>query len=226
MFSRLQSMAQAFANDPVAFLIENILRAVAVLTAITFHEVAHGYVAFRCGDPTAKMLGRLSLNPLKHLDLFGTLSLFFLGFGWAKPVPVNPRNFSNYRRDDFLVSVAGVVTNFTLFIISTAFTVGLYKHVNSEFLYYVFMFFSLFASINLGLGVFNLLPIPPLDGFHVLNDTLLGGRLRLTPQLFQIAQIVLIVLMFSGVFGQILSTVMAAINSGVTNMFVRLIGGF
>ncbi len=224
LLSQLQSMAQDFSRDPVAFLITNVLRAAAVLMAITFHEVAHGYVAFRCGDPTAKMLGRLSLNPLKHLDVLGTLSLFFLGFGWAKPVPVNPRNFSNYRRDDFLVSVAGVVTNLTLFIIATAFTVGLYRHVNSDFLYYVLLFFSMFASINLGLGVFNLLPIPPLDGFHVLNDTLLGGRLRLTPQLFQISHIILLVLMFSGAFSQILSTVMSAIQSGVVNMFMRLTG--
>ena len=91
-----------------------LYRVPAVLIALTLHELAHGYVALRCGDPTAQMLGRLTFNPLRHLDPIGTLFMFLFGFGWARPVPVNPRNFKRFRRDDFLVSAAGVTVNFLL----------------------------------------------------------------------------------------------------------------
>ena len=107
----------------MGFLLFMLYRAPAVLLALTFHEVAHGYVALRCGDPTAKLMHRLSLNPIKHMDPIGTASMFLLGFGWAKPVPVNPNNFKRGRRDDLLVSLAGVTTNFILFLISTLLTV-------------------------------------------------------------------------------------------------------
>ena len=120
-------MVQWMMSEPLDFFVYTFSKVIVVLVAITFHEVAHGYVAYRCGDPTAKMLGRLSLNPLKHLDPIGTITLFLLGFGWAKPVPVNPRNFRNFRRDDFLVSVAGITVNFSLFIIATALMVGIQR---------------------------------------------------------------------------------------------------
>ena len=222
--NQLQLWWEWMTRDPGSFFPFLIFRVVAVLTAITFHEVAHGYIAYRCGDPTAKMLGRLSLNPIKHLDPIGTISLFLLGFGWAKPVPVNPRNFSNFRRDDFLVSIAGVVTNLTLFIVSTALMVGIYNWTDSVAIGYLYSFLEMFSLINLGLGVFNLLPIPPLDGFHVLNDTLLRGRLRLTPQFFHTSQIILILLVMSGMLDGILSTVMNALRNGVWNLFLRLTG--
>jgi Zn-dependent protease len=210
--------------DPIGFLVYMLFRVITVLAAITFHEVAHGYVAYRCGDPTAKMLGRLTLNPIKHMDIIGTLSLFLLGFGWAKPVPVNPRNFSNFRRDDFLVSIAGIVTNLTLFIISTALLFGLNRAGDSVVLDYVFQFFGMFATINLGLAIFNILPIPPLDGFHLLNDTLLGGRLRMNAQFFQTSQLILILLVASGWLNGILSAVMSAVQNGVWNLFSLLTG--
>ena len=100
-------------------IIALLYRVPAVLIALTLHELAHGYVALRCGDPTAQMLGRLTFNPLRHLDPIGTLFMFLFGFGWARPVPVNPRNFKRFRRDDFLVSAAGVTVNFLLFLFST-----------------------------------------------------------------------------------------------------------
>lgn len=224
MLLQLETWLQWMKADPVGFLVYMLFRVVTVLSAITFHEVAHGYVAYRCGDPTAKMLGRLTLNPIKHMDVIGTLSLFLLGFGWAKPVPVNPRNFNSFRRDDFLVSIAGIVTNLTLFIISTALVFGLYRVGDSLVLSYVLQFFSMFASINLGLAIFNILPIPPLDGFHVLNDTLLGGRLRMNPQFFQTAQIILILLVASGTLNGLLSGAMNAVEDGVWNLFSLLTG--
>ena len=103
-----KSVLDYLQKDPMGFLLFMLYRAPAVLLALTFHEVAHGYVALRCGDPTAKLMHRLSLNPIKHMDPIGTASMFLLGFGWAKPVPVNPNNFKHGRRDDLLVSLAGV----------------------------------------------------------------------------------------------------------------------
>ena len=142
----------------------------AVLMAITFHETAHGYVAYRLGDPTAKNQGRLTLNPIAHLDLIGALMMFVFGFGWAKPVPVNPFYFEGDRtKGMMLVSVAGPLTNL---IISFA----------AYFIYVAgsgfagIPFFSIFLSttvtLNIYLAVFNLIPIPPLDGSKILAGLL------------------------------------------------------
>jgi Zn-dependent protease len=261
LFGRLQFWLNWLQTDPLQFLIYFVYLITTVLLSLMLHEIAHGYVAWRCGDPTAKMLGRLTLNPLKHLDPIGTACMFLLGFGWAKPVPVNPRNFSNFRRDDFLVSVAGIATNLSLFIISSALAVGIngllwmpeviqnygakelltsnglgynililgqgsanVAAMKTPWLQYVQRFLLMFSSINLGLGIFNLLPIPPLDGFHIVNDLLLRGKLYMNRQFFQGAQIVLMVLVFSGILSGLMSTVMGTIESGVLNVFLRLSG--
>ena len=260
ILSRLQFWWQWLQADPVGFVVFLLYFAVAVLLTLMLHEIAHGYVAYRCGDPTAKMLGRLTLDPRKHLDPIGTVCLVLLGFGWAKPVPVNPRNFrGNYRRADFLVSIAGVTTNLTLFILSLflatllnpllwkpevfqyysarellisngdAFLAILYGTVNSDllqtpWLMHVQRFLLLFSSMNLTIAVFNLLPIPPLDGFHVLNDLVLKGKLTMNQQFFQIAQIVLMVLVFSGALNTVLNAVTGAIEDGVLNLFLLIEG--
>ena len=260
ILSRLQAWWSWLTTDPISFIVFMMYYAVAILLTLMLHEIAHGYVAYRCGDPTAKMLGRLTLDPRKHLDPIGTISLVLLGFGWAKPVPVNPRNFrGNYRRDDFLVSIAGVVTNLSLFIVSlllatllnpvlwkpevltyygakellssngVAFSAILYGVVDSSllqtpWLMHVQRFLLLFSAMNLAIAVFNLLPIPPLDGFHVLNDLILKGRLSMNSQLMQIAQVVLLVLVFSGTLSGILTTVTDAIEGGVLHLFLLLEG--
>ena len=125
MLSRLQSWMSYLTSDPLGFIVYALYLTATVLLSLILHECAHGYVAYRCGDPTAKWMGRLTLDPRKHLDPFGTICMFLLGFGWARPVPVNPRNFKNYRRDDFLVSIAGIVTNLTLFVFCVALSVGI-----------------------------------------------------------------------------------------------------
>lgn len=141
---------------------EFIIRSIAVLVAIIPHEMAHGFAAYLCGDETAKRDGRLSLNPLHHLDPIGTICLILFKFGWAKPVMINPNNFRNRKVGTFFVSIAGVTVNFILAIIS----VVLIKHINvNKF------FFELLMNIfwfNIVLGVFNLIPIPPLDGSKLL----------------------------------------------------------
>ena len=271
MFSRLESWFGWLTSDPVGFIIYALYLTVTVLMSLILHEVAHGYVALRCGDPTAKWMGRLSLDPRRHLDPLGTVCMFLLGFGWAKPVPVNPRNFRHYRRDDFLVSIAGIVTNLTLFILCAALSVGVNRliwepafltafrdqygslqgllnlyHDDGVFasaiisggsyddlstlarhpwLLYVQRFLLMMAQINLALAVFNILPIPPLDGYHLLNDTLLKGRLQLNRKAFQIAQVSLLIVCFTGILSTLLGTVNRAVYTSVINLFLLVAGG-
>ena len=147
-------------NNPGAF----VIIAVPLLYAIIFHELAHGYVAYQMGDPTAKHMGRLSLNPLRHLDPLGTLMLFLVGFGWAKPVPVNFSYIKDYRKGMILVSSAGIIMNMILAFLAL-FLYSLLDLTQSGLVALVLM---VFAKINIILAAFNLIPIPPLDGSKIL----------------------------------------------------------
>ncbi len=155
-----------------------ILSALAVLLILSIHEYAHGYAAYKLGDNTAKSLGRLSLNPIKHLDPFGALCMLLFHFGWAKPVPINPRNFKNPKKDFALVALAGPLTNLLMAFFTGFLYLLLLKNFSSinfhsDFLLMLsknlLLFISIFYSVNLGLAVFNLIPIPPLDGSRLLN---------------------------------------------------------
>jgi Zn-dependent protease len=152
-----------------------ILRVPAILIALTIHEFAHGYVAFLKGDSTAKHSGRLSFNPLSHLDPIGTLMLLFGPFGWAKPVPVNPLNLENPRKDMVWVAGAGPASNVVLAIIVGLVLRGLLlaqAPLSAHF--YQFLYFL--YVINLGLAFFNLLPFPPLDGYNITIGLLPQNR--------------------------------------------------
>lgn len=138
-----------------------------LIIAIVFHELAHGYTAYLLGDNTAKNQGRLSLNPLKHLDLTGFLFMLIFRFGWAKPVPINPNNFKKRKRDTFLVSIAGVIINFIIAIIC-AFIISYIQISNDT----IFQIVLVTMWYNIMLGVFNLLPFPPLDGSKILASFL------------------------------------------------------
>ena len=144
-----------------------LIMAPGLLVALVFHEVAHGYVAYLLGDPTAKSQGRLTLNPLKHLDPIGTLAFFFVQFGWAKPVPVNARYFKNPRQGMMLTAMAGPGVNFTL---AALFAMGFHLlaafGVGGESPLYAVAYYGVF--VNLILAAFNLLPIPPLDGSNIV----------------------------------------------------------
>jgi len=135
-----------------------IISAIGLLIAVTIHEFSHAFVADRLGDPTPAAAGRLTLNPIAHLDPLGTLMIFIAHFGWGKPVPIDPYNFKNPRRDEILVSLAGPASNFILGSL-----IG-FVYLFTGYTNYIFY---LVAIINFSLGVFNLIPIPPLDGSKV-----------------------------------------------------------
>ena len=153
-----------------------ILTTMAALIALTIHEFAHGYTAYRLGDGTAKSMGRLSLNPIKHLDPFGVICMVLFHFGWAKPVPIDPRNFKNPRKGFAITAMAGPATNIVFGFI-TAFLYVLclsaFRQTSISFLNSLQIntlnFLQYFFIINIGLGIFNLIPVPPFDGSRILN---------------------------------------------------------
>ena len=247
MFSYITS----FLENPREMLIFLLLSIPGRFMALSLHEFAHAWMANRCGDPTARMLGRLTVNPARHLDPVGTVMMLLLGFGWAKPVPVNPRNYRNYRWDDLKVSIAGVTMNLLMFVLSfllmcgfVGFTIHGLPHLDSasigssgmftanlmgqrvvctgEYYFnakdlftmapyvadyliepalgrmagYIYQMLSYFVLVNIALAVFNLIPVPPLDGYHVLNDLLLKRSPFASPRASRIAYGVLLVLIF------------------------------
>jgi Zn-dependent protease len=184
-------------KDPFAFL----LIAVPLLYSIIFHELAHGWVAYRMGDPTAKALGRLSLNPLKHLDPMGTLMLFIFGFGWAKPVPVDFGRLRDRRKGMIWVSAAGIITNMLLAFMALFMTRLLSLSPSSmptQLLYYL-------AQINIMLAAFNLIPLPPLDGSKILMGFASPSIRNIFFRLERYGFIIIIALLYFGVLNPVIS---------------------
>ncbi|RJR40196.1 MAG: site-2 protease family protein [Deltaproteobacteria bacterium] len=196
-------------------LLEMALMAVVLLFSVVVHEVAHGYVALRNGDPTAKMLGRLTLNPVPHIDPIGTIllpALLLISgagiiFGWAKPVPVNPLNFRNYRWGEITVSAAGPLSNLALAVIFSYVlqlgppNIGLMK-------------MALWGvQINIFLALFNLIPIPPLDGSHIVSTLLPRDLARMYAYLEPVGFILILVLFYTGIMGMFLMPVYRLIAS-------------
>lgn len=214
-------------NFDIAHIIQSIaLIAPGGLLAITVHEVAHGYVAYRLGDPTAKLAGRLTLNPISHLDPIGTLALVLIHIGWAKPVPVDPRYLHNPRKDMMWISLAGPAAN-----LITAAVLALFLHI-IPFLFsggagqgarfvlvplLQILFWGVY--INVVLAIFNLIPVSPLDGAKILSALLPRKQAYELEKLEPYGFIILIVLLATGVAGQI---ILPPVNFIVTLLLPRL----
>ena len=159
-------------NALIQSLYRYLIYGIALLTALPFHECAHAWTANKLGDPTARINGRMTLNPLAHLDPFGALLMIFTGIGWAKPVPINARNFKHPKWEMAISSLAGPVSNLLLAYLSMILwkitTIVSYYH-SGFFVQNLITIFATMVSINIGLAVFNFIPIPPLDGSRILS---------------------------------------------------------
>ena len=215
-------------GSPMEKLLMVLISVFCVLLSLSVHEVGHGLAAYALGDRTAQSRGRLSLNPVHHIDPIGGICLLLFGFGWARPVPVNPYNFKNQKSGMVLTSLAGPLTNFVLAFIaefgvvvlggmtfkSQGFGFDLASVVYTIFLYMVYM--------NLGLGLFNLIPIPPLDGSKVLGAVLPTDKYFRYMQYERYGFIILILLMNFGIFNSFLSLC----ESGIMSFYDMIIGLF
>ena len=199
------------------FFLKLSIMLVPALMAITCHEVSHGFVAYRLGDNTARSLGRLTLNPLKHLDIFGTLMIFIIGIGWAKPVPVNYNNLSNPKQSMIWVSAAGPITNFAL-AVASALVMRLIFLVGSKipgavaaqpFLEPTLLMLGFSVYINLLLAIFNLIPVPPLDGGRVMVGVLPHRQAEAYSRIEPFGMIIIILLVFfTNIFSHVISPIL------------------
>jgi Zn-dependent protease len=204
-------------RDPGAWLFDMILRIPGLVVGLSLHEFAHAKAADMLGDPTPRMQGRVTLNPVKHFDPIGLIALLLIGFGWGKPVQISPLNFRNVRRSSFIVSIAGVAMNFVvaflfcgLYVLIVVFMlrgVGIDQH-----------FWSALAPIlqnvivmNLALMIFNLLPVPPLDGFNMVTEIFDLRRYGFWYNLYNMGFPILMVLIMLGVTSRVMGPALSAV---------------
>ena len=196
-----------------------------VIIGISFHEFAHGWAAYKMGDPTAKFQGRLTINPAAHIDPVGLVALMFCGFGWGKPVDVNPGNFKDRRKGEIIVSLAGVVTNFLIaiitgFVIKIVLNVGGGAFAASGLGEIVVTVLILVIQINLVLMIFNLIPVPPLDGFTVVTEIFNLRYTNLYNTMVRYGYFILLALILFNVTSMIISPCVSGLMSLITNVII------
>ncbi len=203
---------------------------IALVIALTVHEYSHALMAHKFGDSTAKRQGRLTLNPLAHLDFFGTLMIFIAGFGWAKPVPVNYFNIRDKKYAGVIISIAGPISNLIIAIIAMGIWNGLLKlniiqNLNNTTYYAVYRTFDILVYFNLVLFIFNLLPIPPLDGYRVIEDL---APKELRPRLIQLEQygvfifLILFITPIGNYFFSYIFNIIQPLVNGINDMYIFL----
>ncbi len=212
-------------------LLNLLLTLPAVLVAITFHEFAHGFVADKLGDDTPRMQGRLNLNPLSHLDPIGTVMLVFAGFGWGKPVQINPNNFNrNIKMSvaEALVAAAGPVMNFILAIIFAIIYAVLWKFapgfIATQAGNIVVILIQSCILTNIGLGIFNLIPLPPLDGSKIIGGFLSYNVRNWFERYYYIFYIVFVAIWVTGIAGSIISPLISLVYNGLITLMAKIFG--
>lgn len=204
---------------------ETLLTLPGLILALTVHEYSHARASDRLGDPTPERQGRLTLNPFAHMDVMGTICLLFGGFGWGKPVEIDPSYYRNPARDSAIVAAAGPISNFILAFILFI-VMALMNRFCATINYTVFLIIYLAAYMNLGLGLFNLLPLPPLDGSKILRYFLKGRALEFMYTLERYSTIIIIVLFVSGLPNMILSPLIDWISTGMASLIAWIFGLF
>lgn len=198
------------------YLLNILLSVIPALVCITLHELSHGFVAYKLGDDTAKNAGRLTLNPIKHLDIMGLIMMVVFHFGWAKPVPVNMYKFKDPKRGMAITALAGPVSNILITIVFLFIYGLLYIPLQlSDVGQYILQMIMITAYISLGLAVFNFIPVPPLDGSKVLFSLMSDEKYYKLMRYERYGGLVLMVLMMTGVLGKPVSTVVSAIYSNL-----------
>ena len=219
----MEAFSQWFSQLQWEKLIEMVLSAVACLVCIVLHELCHGLSALWMGDETARRSGRLTLNPLKHIDLVGLIMLFTVRFGWAKPVPVNMRKFRHPQLGMALTALAGPFGNFLIALLLTpcyAATVVWYQVTEAQAVYYLAIFFLMTITVSIGLMVFNLIPIPPLDGSKILFSLLPAKWYKKLMKYERYGGIVLVALLYFG----ILDTPLSNLRNGIQQFIFTVVG--
>lgn len=217
MLHYLQELLQAL---DVVSLMDAVLRTAAVLLCLTVHETCHGLAAYALGDPTAKSMHRLSLNPLHHIDWFGLAMMFAAGFGWAKPVPVHPRYFKKPKQGMAVTALAGPVSNFLLAVLLILISKAIYLYAPYTAVWDAVFTFCLYtaAPLSIGLGLFNLLPIPPLDGSKVLGVLLPDEAYSKLMRYERYGILLLLALSLLGVTGNFISGVIVRVYETMFNL--------
>ncbi len=223
MISRIQ---QWFGRGWIG-IAELLMTAFCVFLSLSIHEFAHGFAAYKLGDNTAKSMGRLNLSPMSHLDPIGAICLFLFGFGWAKPVPVNPGNFAAGKRKSGMVwtSLAGPLSNLlvafiAVFLLNLIYTIPIGSEAMQTILSVIATMMYILISMNIGLAVFNFIPIPPLDGSKILSAVLPPRLYFRLMQYEQYGFIILIILINLPVF----DTILNGISNGILSLYFWIIG--
>lgn len=196
--------------DPMDWLMSELMMLPGIIIGLAFHEFAHAKVAYKLGDPTPKMQGRVTINPLAHIDPVGLAALLFVGFGWGVPVQINPSNFRHRRRDELMVALAGVTMNLIIAIVFAIIAKVLYMTAGAVFLSSgvgsILWFMIMYViKINLVLMIFNLIPCPPLDGFSIISEIFNIKHTEFYWTLYRYGNWILIALIIFGITGMIIS---------------------
>lgn len=213
-------------------LLNLLLTVPGLLIAITFHEFAHAFAADKLGDDTPRLQGRLNLNPLSHLDPIGSLMMLFAGFGWGKPVEVNPRNYDrrfSMDKADAIVSIAGPLMNFFLAIVLTIIYCVIYKVANINFInsqagIIIMLMINIAISLNIGLGIFNLIPLPPLDGSKIIKAFLPYNARVWFENNEKIIEFVFVILWIMGILSRIISPIIGVVYSALIKGMFAIFG--